>query len=100
MSVRDRLGVFLAATIFGAASLSSCGSPHAGPKLIEADGVSYTTCTGVLALGAEGDYRNPDAASYEVVFTDADGKRHDLKRVRTLYTKDLPSDTPECARSH
>src|ERR1700689_2715802 len=100
MSAKYYFGLVFAATAFLAASFCSCNAPRAGPKLIEADGVSYTTCSGVLALRNEGDYRNPDAASYEVVFTDADGKRHDLKRVRMLYTKELPSDTPACAGSH
>jgi hypothetical protein len=100
MSVKSHWSLVFAATAVAAASLSSCNAPRAGPKLIEADGVSYTTCTGFFALRNEGDFRNPDAASYEVVFTDADGKRHDLKRVRMLYTRDLPSDTRACAGSH
>jgi len=91
-----RLRLLMSVAICAATSLISCAAPRSGPKRIEADGVTYIACGGALWFENEGDWRNPDARSYEVVFTDAQGRRHDLKRVRMLTVRDLPSDSKDC----
>jgi len=40
-----------------------------------------------------------DSKTYEVLFDDADGTKHQLQRVRNLRITDLPSDTPACTKS-
>jgi len=81
-----------------AAMLNSCAPPRlGGPKRIEADGVTYVACQGVLwapnnSLGP----RDSEPPNFEVRFRDAQGVDHDLKRVRILHVTDLPLNTPEC----
>jgi len=91
-----RLRLLVSVALCAAASSISCTTPRSGPKKIEADGATYVACGGALWFENEGDWRNPDARSYEVVFTDAQGQRHDLKRVRMLSMRDLPSDSKDC----
>src|SRR6202030_718664 len=45
---REYCHCLLAATFCAEVSLMSCGTPQAGPKLIEADGVRYTACGGAV----------------------------------------------------
>ena len=81
-----------------AAMLSSCAPPRVGgPKRIEADGVTYVACRGVLwapnnSLGL----KDNEPPNFEVRFRDAQGVDHDLKRVRMLHVTNLPMYTPEC----
>lgn len=79
--------------------LGSCGGSHPGPKLIDADGVRYTACGGALWFRNEGNFKDPDAIRYEVLFKDAQGRSHDLKNVDILIVTDLPEDTPACNNS-
>lgn len=81
-----------------AASFGSCSSQPAGPKLIEADGVTYVACGGAVWGRNEGNPKDPNSWSYEVVFKDVKGDTHELERVRMLKVTDLPSDTPACAK--
>jgi hypothetical protein len=39
-----------------------------------------------------------EPSSYHVLFIDAEGTKHELKRVRMLKVSDLPGDTPACRR--
>lgn len=75
-------------------------SPRTGPKLIEADGNKYFACGGALWLLNEGNPKDPDARSYQVMFKDAEGRTHELTRVRMLKVTDWPTGTPPCASSH
>jgi hypothetical protein len=78
--------------------LAACGTPHPGPKLIEADGARYVACGGAMWLRDQGNSKDPITMTYEVVYQDADGRSHSLKGVHTLRVTDLPADTPECQR--
>jgi hypothetical protein len=82
----------------GAAQMSSCRASHIGPRLIEADGVSYMACGGALWVQNEKAPLDNEPPSYDVLFVDAEGKKHELKRVRFLKVSDLPSGTPACRR--
>ena len=77
--------------------VGSCGTPRAGPKLIVADGTTYAACGGASWFLNDSDRTDPDARSYTVFFTDADGKTHTLRRVRVLSVSDLPRDSKACA---
>ncbi len=71
--------------------------PRLVPKLIEADGVTYAACGGALWVEQEdGNPRDIDSRSWAVLFKDAEGTTHPLKRVRMLKVSDLPSNAPEC----
>jgi len=76
--------------------LCGCRASRTGPKLIEADGVTYTACEGVLWVANEDIPQDPGTRSWSVVFKDAQGVTHNLPRVRMLTVTDLPSDTPAC----
>jgi hypothetical protein len=96
--MRRRSNLLLIVGICGAAQLSSCHAPHTGPKLIEADAVTYIACGG--ALWVENDnpgYFTPRTSA--VLFQDAEGKNHELKRVRMLRIRDLPSNSAVCKSS-
>jgi hypothetical protein len=71
-------------------------SPKTGPKMIEADGATYVACDGALWLANEGPSKDPGEMSYRVLFKDADGQSHELKRVRMLKVSDLPADSSYC----
>jgi hypothetical protein len=90
---------FFAITILAVVPLCACGSSNNGPKLIQADGVTYTACGGALWVPNETPPTAVDSKSYEVLFQDADGTKHHLQRVRVLRITDLPSDTPACRNS-
>ena len=79
-----RNGSLFAITICAAATLCACGASHQGPKLIEADGVTYTACGGAFWIQNERAPRAIDSISYEVVYKDAQGIEHHLTRVRNL----------------
>jgi hypothetical protein len=85
----------------GAVSISMLfvcfGKPQTGPKLIEADGVTYAACGGAMWLTDYGNEKDPNTKSYDVVYIDAKGVRHELKRVRDLRVTDLASDSKACA---
>jgi hypothetical protein len=80
----------------------SCNTSQSGhgPQLIEADGKTYTACGGALWLHDDKNVKDPATWSYEVIFADAAGVRHDLKRVRVLKVTDLPAGTSACNRSY
>ena len=46
---------------------------------VEADGMTYTACGGAIRVPNEATH---SSKSYEVIFTDPQGMRHDLKRVK------------------
>ena len=94
MTVRATARVLI---VCAAAGLYACGTPHAGPKLIVADGTTYAACGGATWFLNDSDRTDPEARSYTVYFADADGKTHELKRVRALTVSDLPSDSKACA---
>jgi hypothetical protein len=94
-----RTGIFFTIAFCAALALSACRSSHPGPKLIEADGVTYTACGGAFWVKNEGDSRNPDSRSYMVIFKDAQGVDHQLPRVKILKVTALPSDTSACVTS-
>jgi hypothetical protein len=85
------------ATICGATLLGSCSAPHTGPKLIEADGVTYAACGGALWVQNENP-RNIEPITFEVLFQDAQGINHELKGVRMLKVTDLDSNSPAWRR--
>jgi hypothetical protein len=88
---------FLAVVFSATALLCACRPPKTGPKLIEADGITYTACGGALWVeDGKVNVRDIDSRSYEVLFTDGRGITHKLKRVRKLKVTDLPSDIPAC----
>jgi hypothetical protein len=94
---REYCHCLLAATFCAGVSLMSCGTPQAGPKLIEADGVRYTACGGAVWAKSDGNSKDPATMTYEVLFKDAQGSNHHLTMVRSLNITDLPSDTPACS---
>jgi hypothetical protein len=93
---REYCHCLLAATFCAGVSLMSCGTPQAGPKLIEADGVRYTACGGAVWAKSDGTSKDPATMTYEVLFKDAQGSNHHLTMVRSLNITDLPSETPAC----
>jgi len=95
------LGAILAILLIGVMLLSLRGTRRAdAPKRIEADGVTYVACQGVLRLPNNQEIgRDNQPQSYEVVFQDARGVNHELHRVRMLRITDLPTNTPECVNS-
>jgi hypothetical protein len=90
---------FFAMAILAVVPVCACGSSNNGPKLIQADGVTYTACGGALWVPDETAPTSVDSKTYEVLFEDADGTKHQLQRVRNLRITDLPSDTPACTKS-
>ena len=95
------LTVALVIVVICVALLGTHGTRRAGvPKRIEADGMVYLACQGVLWLPNErwvvGD---TEAVGYEVRYRDARGIDHELHKVKMLRISDLPSDTPECLNS-
>lgn len=82
-----------------AAWLSSCAAPPAGPKLVEADGARYTSCSGATWLRDDGNSKDPATMTYEVLFKDPQGVNRDLKMVRVLRITNLPEDTSVCKNS-
>jgi hypothetical protein len=71
-----------------------------GPKLIEADGVSYAACGGVISVLDDSNQRDPETWSYDVRFTDARGVNHELKKVRNLRITSLPPQSAACRALH
>jgi hypothetical protein len=94
---RGRARLLSIAAICGVTLLVSCNAPHAGPKLIEADGVTYAACGGALWVQNENP-RNVEPITFDVLFQDAQGINHELKGVRMLKVTDLESDSPSCRR--
>ena len=76
--------------------MCTCHAHKAGPKLIEADGFTYTACGGAFWVENERPPLDPALRSYEVVFRDAQGVERHLSQVRTLRITDLPDNTPAC----
>ena len=72
-SKRKAIAVSLVACCIFAAMLASCRPRDMGPKLIEADGVSYAACGGVISVLDDSNQRDPETWSYDVRFTDAEG---------------------------
>ena len=84
-------------TCFSAALLSACGdSPRPGPKLVEADGATYTACGGALWIVDTKEPKDDEPRTYEVIYKDPRGTKHQLTKVRTLKITDLPDNTPAC----
>jgi hypothetical protein len=88
--------LLLAVTLWTVAQAASCGPPRVGPKRIEADGVSYIACDGVLWLQNDKIQIDNEPPTYHVLYRDAQGNQHELKMVRMLKITALPSDTPDC----
>jgi hypothetical protein len=77
--------------------LCACSGSPTGPKRIQADGVTYIACGGAVWIPAAKDTAGDDSAgTYDVVFTDPQGNKRELKRVRSLWVTNLPDDSPEC----
>lgn len=77
--------------------MQSCGSPHNGPKRIEADGSTYIACRGATWIPSAKDTPGDNTpTTYDVFFKDLEGTNRELKHVRTLRVTDLPDSTPEC----
>ena len=91
--------LLLVAAVCSAVEICSCHAPHAGPKLIEADGVGYIACEGAMWTRNDGNLKDPATMNYEIVFKDALGSNHHLTMVQTLKITDLPDNTPECDKS-
>jgi hypothetical protein len=68
-----------------------------GPAVVYADGVRYVACGGVIWLGHQPSPEDRATGSYEVLFTDPQGKKHNLKMVRMLTTTNLPKGSAVCA---
>jgi hypothetical protein len=83
-----------------AAMLASCSPGDIGPKLIEADGVSYTACGGVISVLDDSNQRDPETWSYDVRFTDAGRVNHELRRVGKLRITSLPPQSAGCRAVH
>lgn len=83
-----------------AALLISCRRRDDGPKLIEADGISYVACGGAVWLLDDSNFKDPGTWSYQVIFNDAQGIHHELKRVRILNITRLPRNAPACSTFH
>src|SRR4029077_9869814 len=96
MSRMTEPSLLLVMTLCVAVPLSSCGSTHKGPKLIEADGVNYTACDGAIWYSNSNDLRDPSLKTYTVIFKDARGVKHEMDTVRPLNVTDLPDDTRDC----
>jgi hypothetical protein len=96
---RNRFSDFLiVGTFFSAALLSAYGAaPRPGPKLVQADGVTYTACGGALWIADMKEPNDNEPPTYEVIFKDAHGTKHQLAKVRTLRITDLPDNTPACS---
>jgi hypothetical protein len=92
---RSRCPIVLA--FFSAVTLSSCHASRPGPKLLEADGVTYTACGGALWIADVKEPKDDEPPTYEVIYKDAHGSKHQITRVRTLKITDLPDDTPACS---
>lgn len=83
-----------------AAFLVSCRRHDDGPKLIEADGISYVACGGAVWMLDDSNFKDPETWSYHVIFNDAQGTHHELKRVRILNITSLPRNAPACSAFH
>jgi hypothetical protein len=81
--------------------LSSHGTRRpGGAKRVEADGVTYIACGGVIWV--PNNLQTPkdnEPQSFNVKFRDEQGADRQLHRVRMLRITDLPLDTPECMNS-
>jgi hypothetical protein len=82
---------------FSGATLSSCTATRPGAKLVEADGVAYTACGGALWFEDVREPKDNEPPTYEVIYKDAHGTKHQLTKVRTLQINDLPDGTPACS---
>jgi hypothetical protein len=87
----------IALAFFSAAILSSCTATRPGPRLVEADGVAYTACGGTLWFEDMREPKDNEPRTYEVIYKDAQGTKHQLTKVRTLKITDLPDNTPSCS---
>jgi len=83
-------------TFFSVATLNACTATRPGPKLVEADGVAYTACGGALWFEDIREPKDNEPRTYEVIYKDAQGTKHQLTKVRTLKITDLPDNTPAC----
>ena len=99
-SKRNAIAVSVVACCMFAAMLASCRPRDTGPKLIEADGVSYTACGGAVSVLDDSNPKDPETWSYEVWFTDARGVNHELRRVRKLRITSLPPHSAACTPLH
>ncbi len=78
----------------------SCGAPLGGrpsSQVVEADGQTYTACGGAIWMLNEGNLKGGGSKSYEVIFTDPQGVRRDLKRVRALSVREFASEPAACS---
>jgi len=85
---QTRLRLLLVAAF--AAILTACSNIPSGtsaaPKIIVADGSSYTACSGfIVVYQPSRDVADSSQKTYEITFTDDYGKTRDLKRVNS-YT--------------
>lgn len=89
-------GELVLVAFYSALLLASCSRHQPGPKLIEADGSTYMACGGATWLLDDGNPKDSNTWSYDVIYRDAGGKNHELKRVRMLRVTDLAADSPQC----
>jgi hypothetical protein len=92
-----RLGATL--TVLAGMCLIACGSGTKGSAIVDADGVRYIACGGVVSLSGRGNVYDPNTRNYEVLFTDPQGKQHDLRMVRMLTITPLPKNSLACGSS-
>lgn len=97
MAYRKGFAGLLSIAACAAAGLPSCAKPTTGPKLIDADGVQFTACGGVTSIRNDGNSKDPETMTYDVLFTDPAGSNRHLAMVRSLTITDLPSDSAACA---
>jgi hypothetical protein len=78
--------------------LLSCNLPRglsAAPKIIMADGAQHVACSGfVTVYHPSRDVSSSSEETYEITFTDVNGKWQDLKQVRSYSILEPDPDQP------
>jgi hypothetical protein len=78
-------------------ALEACTSSATGPKRIEADGDTYIACGGAVWVPSAKDTPADNTpTTYDVLFTDLQGTKHELKHARGLRVTNLQANAPEC----
>jgi hypothetical protein len=73
------------------ATLCACSDMKNAPKVIEADGTPYLACSGFVTISGNAQQ------GYEIRFTDAAGKDHDVRGIHQLDVAD-PPDSKLCGQ--
>jgi hypothetical protein len=72
--------------------LSGCNLPAFAPKIITADGASYTACRGVIWISSSSGFFSNEQ-SFTISFEQVGGKSIWLYNVKALVLQDPPSHT-------